>query len=904
MRFPVFWLALAYAAGLASFYEVDDSPRLLFLLAAAALLVSLTALWRRWLHTTLACALAGFFFAGGAAITGQEAAVPPTRADRLVATRAQEIDLSEAVRLVGWLRRAPGETPTARVYELELEILEQRGRVYKTSGGARLSFFKAGEPGLPPETVPDWRYGDRLEVLVRVHPPINHLNPGSFDWRAYLARGGLFLEGSLKSYGLVQKLPGRRGNRFYGWTQALRTRLLQQLEELVPPAMQPDRHGALRAMLLGDAGFLSPGEKERFRLSGTYHVLVVSGLNVAIIAFVIYWALYGLIRSKWVTTLVTLPVLVIYLLLVEDRPPIERAVWMVSLYLLAQLLYRQVHLANPMALAALAVLFLHPLWLFEPSFQLSFGAVFLIAFFCVPWVERTSKPYREALGFLDAEERDEQLRPPHLAQFRLDLRQLAAALAGAMVWTDDKERAARRLLTALVRTGLRAWEFFLLSFAIQLGFVLLSAWYFNRVAWVGLLANVLAVPLVSWIVPLGLAALLVGLAWTAAGALLAQATGLLTALLLWIVDTLGTRGLSYGVPPPPLWLLVLYLAGLALLGVAVARERLQRWAAVLLAALILVVVTFPFAPRVEQAALEVTALDVGQGDALLVTFPNREVWLVDAGRGPVETRPGSFSGEAVGETVVVPYLRARGLKRLDRVWLSHAHLDHMGGLPAVLEEFPVGDFNVGRNPQSAAYRRLLGEVGRHGVRLETHAAGERFRVGEVTAEVLWPAVDYQPGREPSNNDSLVLRLCLPAAEGLPGREPACVLLPGDIEGKIEKKLAEANAPLAATVLKVPHHGGRDAATAEFLAAVRPEAAVISVGAENPFGHPFADVVARLEAETEELYRSDRDGSVTLRLTASGLDVWTYRSQQPRRPYPNLFARLAACARRLLSLEWR
>jgi competence protein ComEC len=367
------------------------------------------------------------------------------------------------------------------------------------------------------------------------------------------------------------------------------------------------------------------------------------------------------------------------------------------------------------------------------------------------------------------------------------------------------------------------------------------------------------------------------------------------------VDTLGTRSLCYGVPPPPLWLLVLYLAGLVLLGVAVARERLQRSAAVLLAGLILAVVTFPFAPRVEPAGLEVTVLDVGQGDALLVTFPNRETWLVDAGRGPVETRPGSFSGEAVGETVVVPYLRARGLKRLNRVWLSHAHLDHMGGLPAVLEEFPVGDFNVGRNPESAAYRRLLHEVRRHGVPLETHAAGERFRVGEVTAEVLWPAADYQPGREPSNNDSLVLRLCLPAASG---DEAACLLLPGDIEGKIEKKLAEARAPLAATVLKVPHHGGRAAASREFLAAVRPRAAVISVGAENPFGHPFADVVGRLEAETEEVYRSDRDGSVTLRLTARGLDVWTYRSQQPRRPYPSLSAKLAACARRLLSLEWR
>ena len=904
MRFPVFWLALAYATGLAAFYEVDDSPRVLFLLAAAALFVGLAALGRGWRRATLISALVGFFFAGGTTIGLTAAAVPLTRADRLLEARAGALDLSEAVRLTGWLRRAPQETLTATVYELELESVEQGGRRYAASGGARLSYFKSGEPGLPPEPVPDLRYGERVEVLARVHAPLNHQNAGSFDWRAYLARRDIFLEGSLASYLLVEKLPGLRGNRLIGWTQALRTRLLQRLEALVPPAFQPDRHAVLRAMLLGDAGFLTPAEKERFRFSGAYHVLVVSGLHVGMIALVLFWLLRRLTRSEWATTLVTIPALVFYLLLVEDRPPIERAVWMVSFYLLARLLYRRVHLANPIALAALAVLFLHPLWLFEPSFHLSFGAVFLIAFFAVPWVERTSKPYREALGFLDAEERDELLRPPHLAQFRLDLRLLAAALAGLMVGAPDKERAARRLLTALVRAALRAWEFFLLSFAIQLGFVLLAAWYFNRVAWAGLLANVLVVPLVGWIVPLGLAALLVSLAWTTAGALLAGLASGVTGLLLGVVDTLGQRGLSYGVPPPPLWLLLLYLAGLALLGAAVARARLQRWAAVLLAGLILVVVTFPFAPQVEEAALEVTALDVGQGDALLVTFPNRETWLVDAGRGPIEIRPGSFAGEAVGETVVVPYLRARGLKRLDRVWLSHAHLDHMGGLPAVLEEFRVGDFNVGRNPESAAYRRLLAEVRRQGVRLETHAAGERFAAGGVTVEVLWPAADYQPGRAPSNNDSLVLRLCLPAAAGLPGGEAACVLLPGDIEADVEKKLAEEKAPLAATVLKVPHHGGRDAATAEFLAAVQPQAAVISVGGENPFGHPFEDVVGRLQAGTEELYRSDRDGSVTLRLTPSGLDVWTHRSRQPLRPYPSLFAKLAACARRLLSLESR
>src|SRR3989338_40706 len=134
MRFPVFWLALAYAAGLASFYEVDDSPRLLFLLAAAALLVSLTALWRRWLHTTLACALAGFFFAGGAAITAQEAAVPPTRADRLGAPRAPGGDLSEAGGPGGRPRRA---SPLPRA---------PRGSGSKSWGGAAASIRLGAAP--------------------------------------------------------------------------------------------------------------------------------------------------------------------------------------------------------------------------------------------------------------------------------------------------------------------------------------------------------------------------------------------------------------------------------------------------------------------------------------------------------------------------------------------------------------------------------------------------------------------------------------------------------------------------------------------------------------------------------------------------------------------------------------
>ncbi len=896
MRSPLFWLALAYAAGLALFHQVDDSPRLLFLFAAAALLAGGLTLWRRWLRLTLVCALAGFFLAGGATIRLVAEAVPPDRVDRLVENNP--IDLSEAVRLTGWLRRHPEQKPLFIVYELELEALEQGGRRYQTSGGVRLGYFESPHPKLPPEPVPELRYGERVEVLVRVHRPINRGTPGSFDWRGYLARRGIFLEGSLKSFLLLKKLPGRRGNRVFGGIQNLRAHLLERLDQLLPLESHRDRNAILRAMLLGDRSFLSHRQKQAFRWSGAYHVLVVSGLHTAMIAFFIFWLVRRASGSESVATFVTLPALVFYLLLVEDRPPIERAVWMVSLYLLARLLFRQVHLANPVSLAALVVLFAHPLWLFEPSFHLSFGAVFLIAFFALPWIERTSEPYRNALGFLDAEERDEQLRPPHLVQFRLDLRLLAALVSGVAFWARDPERGARALLARLIRIGLRAWDFFLLSFAIHLGFVLLTAFYFKRVIWAGLLTNLLVVPLVSLIVPLGLAALLLGLLWLPAGALPAAMVGTLIGLLLWLAETIAGAGLSYGIPPPPLWLVVLYLGALVLLGVAVTRQRLQRWAGLALAALVLVVATYPFSPQAAEQALEVVVLDVGQGDSIFLAFPNGETWLVDAGRGPLEVGPGYQIGEAAGETLVVPFLRQRGLKRLDRVWLTHAHHDHMGGLPAVLEEFGVGSFHVGRNPPSARYQELLEEVRRRGIPIERHQAGEHFAVGGVEVQILWPAADYEPGPEPSNNDSLVLRLCLPAAAAL----PHCLLLPGDIEVEVEKRLAQGTASLQAEVLKVPHHGGRDAASQEFLQAVDPDVAILSVSATNPFGHPFERVLGRLRVEADELYRTDQDGSVTVRLETDGFQVATYRQRQRRELYPNLWAQLAACARRLLSLE--
>ncbi|MFQ5778006.1 MAG: ComEC/Rec2 family competence protein [Terriglobia bacterium] len=898
MRFPVLWLALAYTAGLALFAGVDDSPRTLFLLATLALLLGAALLSVRLsraeqarLRLGLACALAGFFFLGGATFGLSTAAVEARRIDRLLP--AEEINLSEAVRLVGWLRRAPTQKPFATVYDLELESLETGGRRHSTSGGARLTYFFPLEPEPPAPPLPALRYGDRVEVLARMHPPATFRNPGSFDRKTFLARRGIFLEGTLRAPELLRQLPHTRGRAGLTWIYDLRVKLLAQLDRIVPPETRPHQNVVLRAMLLGDRSLLSHRLGDQFRLSGAYHVLVVSGLHLAVIAGFLFWLMRRLAINEWGTTLMTIGALVFYLLLVEDRPPVERAVWMVSLYLVARLLFREVHLANPLALAALLVLFLHPSWLFDASFHFSFGAVFLIAFLALPWIERTSSPYRDALGFLDAAERDDQLLTPRQVQLRYDLRALAELGCGLVFWAKEKEHAARRLLVRGVWIGLRAWEFFLLSFAIHLGFVLLTALYFQRVVWIGLLTNILVVPLVGLIVPVGLAALLLSLVWPLAGALAAWPASLLVSWLLFVVDKLGGQGVSYGIPSPPGGVILLYVGALVLLVVAVAHRRHQRWAGLALAALILVVVTHPFPPRTDETVLEITVLDVGQGDSLFLAFPDGETWLVDGGRGPVEIRTGYLVGAAVGETVVTPFLRSRGMKRLDRLWLTHAHHDHMAGLAAVLEEFSVGSFNVGPSPESQPYQELLAKVRARGIPIQEHGRGERFTVGDVEVEVLWPTGALDSHRLPSNNDSLVLRLC---------RGSTCVLLPGDIEADIEKELVQREMMLSAGVLKVPHHGGRNAASGEFMAAVAPMTAILSVGANNPFGHPFEEVLERLGAHAERVYRTDRDGSVTVRVGEDGLHVRSYREQKRAQPYPNLWAKLVACARRLLYLE--
>jgi len=256
-------------------------------------------------------------------------------------------------------------------------------------------------------------------------------------------------------------------------------------------------------------------------------------------------------------------------------------------------------------------------------------------------------------------------------------------------------------------------------------------------------------------------------------------------------------------------------------------------------------------PDIRHGVLEITAIDVGQGDSLFLVSPQGKTMLIDAGGslGPLHSE---FD---YGEDVVSPYLWSRGIYHLDVVVLTHAHGDHIGGLSRIVENFSPDELWLGINPETPALKKLREVAGLHHVHLQKHVMGDDFAWAGTNIRVVSPPPDWQPKVQPRNDDSLAFIISF-------GR--ASALLTGDLERKMETAVAAAmNAKgMHADLLKVAHHGSATSTTPELLAVVKPSSAIISDGFRNPFGHPRAIVLKRLQTAHVHTYRTDRLGVVS------------------------------------------
>ncbi len=864
MRLPALWLMGAFAAGILLGLVAGVIPGVWIGVALVAVMAGFACTRRNWLVAAWISALLGWAALGALATTLERTAVPASHVSRLVAEG--RLDISEPLRWRGRLRSDPVLLPWGFRSEIDLEEVEIASRTVKLSGGMRLSYFRREGQD---ESLPPFRAGDRVEALVRARVPRNFLTPGAFDSRGQLARQNIHLTGSLRSLELFTKLgdaPLTLAQRF----ARLRGHLLARVDALFRAA--PDQAAVLRAMLLGDYNFLDRDVSLAFQKTSVYHVLVVSGLHVAALAAFIWWVARRLRLSLPLTVFIIFLGLGFFVAVVEDRPPIERAALMACVVLLARLMFRRVEILNTLAVAALLVLMNRPTSLVDASFQLSFLAAAIIGGIALPLVAASSAPYRLALAHLGDVTRD-AAHAPRAIQFRLDLRSASDWLASRL----PARLAARSslLLEWPCGAAFRLWEIFLISLSVQLGLVPLMARFFHRVSVTGPLVNMPAAILSGLIVPFGFISLGLDALWHGLGQFAAHFTGWLVQTLLVIVHSMSAwpRG-AYRIPGPPAWVLAAFYVLLALAAIAAVSRR-RRWAMALsipLAALVLVCATYPFAAQLTAGSLEVSILDVGQGDSIFVAFPDGRTLLIDGGGTYGASRFGGMrTGLDIGESVVSPYLWQRGIRRLDAIALSHAHTDHLDGLNAVLDNFRVSELWIGRTVNTPAFRDLLSHARARGVRVVDRSRGESFSWGGVTGLVLWPE-DRSEAAEASNNDSLVLWLT---------HGSRAFLLPGDIEKPIEADLVGRGDPLTADVLKVPHHGSRTSATEPLLRAVQPRYAVVSVGETNPFGHPHRDTLNRLSAANVRALRTDQDGTVTFLCDGKAIRLTAFASANNR-----------------------
>jgi competence protein ComEC len=777
--------------------------------------------------------------------------------------------------------------------DLEVEAIEDVtpdvSRMVPMRGGVRMNVtthkpgtttgtMAAGDPGTVGalDSLPTLHCGDVVEAPMRMKIPERYRDAGAWQYADYLLAQGIGAHASVRASKIALLHDNADGLKLRIWDDPLAQmqcriyaaqswasrRVLEYVHSranrVLPGALRLNGSdaGMLNAMLFGDRADLNKAQRVGFERTGSFHLFVVSGMHVGLLAGLVFWLARRLKLREWLATLLTLVLTFGYALLTGFGAPVQRALFMTAIFLVARWMSRDRNVLNALGAAALGVLVWSPGALFEASFQMTFLAIVAIGGIAIPLGERSFLPYARAAEHLGDKWEDFAL-PPSVAQFRMMLRLWGEALAGVLGgW-------AYALPALLVRWSLWALELCLIGIVAEMVMVLPMAVYFHRATMFAVPTNMLSVPLVAVLAPVAVVTFCSALISPWAAMLPGAATALLLHSVTGVIGLVSAvRSADLRVPGPVWWVALLAVAGWAFCCWAVRRSRGWAWVAAMVLPVVVVMVLWPEATVSTPGVMEVTTIDVGQGDSIFVVGPDGATMLIDAGGpvGGVTEAAEATSRFDVGEEVVSPYLWSRRFRRLDVVALSHAHSDHMGGMAAVMRNFRPKELWVSIDPNSEAYRALLVEARQLGVVVRHFYAGTQLAWGGMQVTMLAPETGYTNPGEPVNDDSLVMRMQYGSGS---------VLLEGDAEAPSERAMLAHGRVAAVTLLKVGHHGSRTSTTQEFLDAAAPKDAAISVGLGNTFGHPRYEVIERIAKAGSKLYRTDEFGLTTFLLSRDG-----------------------------------
>jgi len=907
--FPLALLAVSLAAGILLARFVP--PPLSLVLCAAALctlLLLYACKQRRTGGATIFLLLA--FACGGASLAQIEGRVVAAERVRRFYEEGR-VASGDPVELTGVVERAPEFAPDGFYLRLQVERLRAKGAESAATGAVKLFAPVRDAATKIRYDALELRRGARVRLSVRLERAERFRNPGGSSLTEFLERSGLDATGTLKSPLLVERLDDERVLLPLVWLETWRENLRARMSEL----FSAETAGVLQAALLGNRYGLSRASAERFREGGTFHVLVISGLHISFIGGLMLLLMRRATRRRGAQFAVSVLMLWAYAVAVGAEASVVRAALMFTLVALAPVVERRATTLNALGGAALLLLAWHPADLFDPSFQLTFISVLGIVALGWPLIEKL-----RAVG--EWRPTRETPRPPACPHwFRV--------LGESLFWS---ERAWRRETERnvysyrLFKTGAgvwlerwrmqRVWRYacgaMIISAGVQALLLPLLVLYFHRVSLVSVLLNIFVGALMAAASLGALAALLIASLDVDAATSLVWLVEMMNWLMTHSVDPFAQAGLaSLRVPEYSGYaaaIYALYYVPLAVLLINLARWQLwkpnvplteadegtendrrrrndnnearrltRRIAWISLTCMTFVVILHPMSAARPDGRLRLDLLDVGQGDAALLTFPNGATMLIDAGGRPQFGARGAGEGEAqqlkrdtrsIGEAVVSEYLWWRGLARVDYLVATHPHADHIDGLNDVARNFEVRAALIGRDEsREAEFARLATTLRRERVPVELIGRGDRLEIGGATIDVLWPphaGAENQPVS--ANNDSLVLRVRYGAR---------AFLLTGDIEREAEAALVAAPDELRSDLVKVAHHGSKTSSTEAFVRMVRPALAVFSVGRTSPFGHPDVQVVERWRAIGAQALQTGRHGTITISTDGDDLRVETF-----------------------------
>ena len=464
-RQPMLWAASMYSAGIVT-GAYAWRPVVWWMVGAGALVAAAAYFTLRRSGLAWLLGLGTLFFLGALDIQ-LRSALPRLDTSILPYADHREVQVTAHVRAEGRIQRGGvGELRQSLDVESE-QILTSDGRIVPVHSGIRVSIYipwADEETPAEPNAIsfaPAFHYGDRIRFVTKLNPARNFRNPGAFDYEGYLADRGIAALGSTK-IDEIERLPGFVGSR----VEHLRTRMHRSVIAKVHELWPARQAVLIDAMVIGAEAFIDRDTRADFQRSGTYHILVVSGMNVSILAFVVFWTLRRLRLGEVAATVLTVAGCASYACITEVGAPVWRAILMCAVYLGTRLLYRDRAMNNALGAAALGLLFVDPRQLFTASFQMTFLCALIVSGIGIPMLERTSQQYRQALTDWDSKNFAIHL-PARLAQFRLDLQMISTRL-GRFI----EDRWAGKTVRTTTRLCFAAWDLLFISAVMQAGLAL------------------------------------------------------------------------------------------------------------------------------------------------------------------------------------------------------------------------------------------------------------------------------------------------------------------------------------------------------------------------------------------------------------------------------------------------